>query len=1782
MGHHLRYSVIPSAWSKTMNSPFFSKVFLFLCCIVASTAGAQEFYTLEHLQKEATAFAARHSPQRGQPLDLEKAATLGQAAVIMVAAQDCNPALNLYRHSALFAQATDGAFWLAVAEAAACAKQWPETSQSAWLAYQHTPKELVDQRAQALRFAGKALEIRTDSWRNWTPAALAVYERLEEIEKSPFVEEKLSSLRRKKQEDTSLRISGTSVDNENEPPRICLEFNDYMKETNAIHYEDYIRISPALSSNFFVDYRKVCIGGAAYGTSYAVTVRSGLPGKNRRLPEAVTVNIATGPSPPRIWFNQKEYIVADPGNPAFTLHSTNVETVDLEVFRIDERNILTEFVQQYFRSRLDNYDLEKIKEHLGEEVWKGKADIEMVADSKVSSSVLLPSEVLSRAGLYVVVAKDGKREVPSWENQASQWLVVTDIGLSSYQGIDGLSVMARSLATALPLEGLELVVRARNNSLLSSLSTDAQGKVHFPAGLFRGKDGQEAVQIVAADPQHGFTFLQLAQAPFDLSDRGVDGRLAPSYLDAFVSTERGIYRPGESVHVVGLVRNHLGQGVDVPPLTLRLQGPDNKVMLDRLLQPNALGSITNTINLPLAARSGLWTLALYADVEAKALGKTRFEVSSFKPPRLEVRLEPEGFLAPEQSAQVAVQADYLYGSPGSDLAVQARVRFQYEPQPFAEFADFIFGKQGERVDLAEVELEALRTNDKGEALVQVVLAEQYESTVQPLKAIVQTEVLDIDGRAVSASTNLPVYHLKEYIGVKPLFSGQQVPVHSEAAFSVLPVNGQGQVQTSGTLGYRLIREEADYQWFRKDGDWGYERIIRDYEEGQGELHWQEAGPIDLRLPVTQGQYRLELSGTSLLTSFRFTAGEQLMGASDSPDAVQVALDRPQYQVGETARLSLRSPYSGQVSLVLANSSIQDIQHFALNSTEQEIEIPVSDTWGAGVYALVTVYRPGKNQAKGPNRALGLVWLSVLPQAQTLEVLVHSPEQMRPRQQIRIPIEVQGAEAGSAVQVTLAAVDEGVLQLTQFKSPDPLAWFFGKQRLGLELRDLYGHLISPPEGKPLVLRTGAAADGLRGAPISNVQVVSLFSGPVDLNAEGQATVEFDIPNFNGRLRLMALAWSKEKMGSASAALQVNDPVVLSPSLPRYLAQDDRSTIQLLLENIDGPEGSYTLNWQSEGPLNLPPALRSTTLALTQGKRQQLHFPVQATGIGTGSLNLQVQGPEGYSYEGNFALNVRGKYLPVLRRTYSQIPPGATVVLDQESIKGLFPESAKVSLSISPAPNVDVAGLLGQLDRYPYGCLEQVTSRALPLLYANLLASRFAAPIDSQLDGRIQGAIEAILSKQLGEGDFSLWPNMFEGDAWLSAYAMDFLQRARSRGYVVPEYFYSKGIQYLRQQVRDKHNPQSYEMAHLAYSHWVLAQVGLGQHEDARYLFDTKLQQMDSPLAQAQLAGSLALLGDQERSRKGFQAALAAVDSPNRTRRYGSRLRDLAAILSIVGESGIHGLDLGAAWQEIQQLLSTQHYLSTQEQAWLILAALTLEHKEALNLHIVGDAHAAPEEKKAPSLVNRFFSALRIGSKEGRISHNPNFFSIQRSGSSLLHQPVQIENQGSTSVWTVTSVQGTPMEEPAPVAQGFSIERRWYSPTGMFILGEDGVQQGDLLVVSVEGTVVKGLNTQALLVDLLPAGFEIEKPLLNNYDPAFPWLKERSPFDYVDPRDDRFVVAFETRHLPETQDDSHRQYFHYAYLVRAVTPGSYTVAPAEVEAMYKPNQRASSPAGRMLVH
>ena len=300
-------------------------------------------------------------------------------------------------------------------------------------------------------------------------------------------------------------------------------------------------------------------------------------------------------------------------------------------------------------------------------------------------------------------------------------------------------------------------------------------------------------------------------------------------------------------------------------------------------------------------------------------------------------------------------------------------------------------------------------------------------------------------------------------------------------------------------------------------------------------------------------------------------------STETPDGLEIALDKESYAPGEVARLKVSPRFAGELLVTVGAENLLTTKLASIPAEGGEVELPVTADWGAGAYVTATLYRPGDAQeSRMPMRAIGIKWLTVDPGDRKLKITLSAPEKILPRGELSVPIQVSGADVGNEAYVTLAAVDVGILNLTRYKVPDPDGWYFGQRMLGLEIRDIYGRLIDGSLGAMGRLRTGGdGGEGpLNGSPPTE-KLVAFFSGPVKLDAEGKATVNFDIPQFNGTARLMAVAWSKAGVGHATQDVIIRDPVVVTASLPKFLAPGDKANLRLDVANTDAPAGEYTL-------------------------------------------------------------------------------------------------------------------------------------------------------------------------------------------------------------------------------------------------------------------------------------------------------------------------------------------------------------------------------------------------------------------------------------------------------------------------------------------------------------------------------------------------------------------------------------------------------------------------------
>jgi len=508
--------------------------------------------------------------------------------------------------------------------------------------------------------------------------------------------------------------------------------------------------------------------------------------------------------------------------------------------------------------------------------------------------------------------------------------------------------------------------------------------------------------------------------------------------------------------------------------------------------------------------------------------------------------------------------------------------------------------------------------------------------------------------------------------------------------------------------------------------------------------------------------------------------------------------------------------------------------------------------------------------------------------------------------LKIPVKLGGLNPGEDAKIVVAAVDVGILNLTNYKPPAPDDYYLGQRRMTSEIRDLYGQLIDGMQGTRGQIRTGGDSAGaeLQGSPPTQ-KPLALYSGIVTVAADGTAEISFDIPEFarlGGTARVMAVAWTSTRLGRATTDVTIRDPVVLTATLPRFLLNGDHGTMSFDLDNVEGAPGDYTIKVATSGPVKVT-GNPATTVKLAAKQRTSMSLALDAGGAGTANLDVDIKGPEGLA----LALAL------CARRQGGDADPRPP--LDPDAGQGREPHADighvlrsglgyRQPLAVRQSVHrARCATILKALDRYPHGCSEQITSRAMPLLYVNDLAAGAHLAMDTAVDQRIKDAIDRLLARQGSNGSFGLW-SAGGDDAWLDAYVTDFLTRAREKGFAVPDVLFKNALDRIRNSVVNANEPEKDGGRDLAYGLYVLARNGAAPIGDLRYLADTKLSNLSTPIAKSQLAAALALVGDKARAERVYSAALEAL-APKPAIEfgrvdYGSALRDAAALVSLASE------------------------------------------------------------------------------------------------------------------------------------------------------------------------------------------------------------------------------------------------------------------------------------------
>jgi len=1218
-------------------------------------------------------------------------------------------------------------------------------------------------------------------------------------------------------------------------------------------------------------------------------------------------------------------------------------------------------------------------------------------------------------------------------------------------------------------------------------------------------------------------------------------------FNAYLFTERGVYRPGEDVVLSGLVRNkNLVAPIDVP-LTLKIVNAQGKEQFSRLIGYLEQGGLQHRFTVPISSKTGQWSANLYLDTKEEPIGSVNFSVEDYVPETLEVSLDTAQVGYTDEAMDVTLQSDYLYGAPAADLAVSATLSLSPKRRLFSDNAEYVFGHYGDKTTKKQVKVKD--TDNKGSALITLPanLLKGANSN-QTYVVNITAGVTEPSGREVRARLQFPVLNYDSWVGVRVKNERDGFDRDEAIAFNLINISSASAGVNQGKLNYKVIEEDWDYHWYYS-GQWKY--TINRFDKSvinSGELTTNSNGIA--RLEIGQqpwGRYRLEVTDTvsGQSTHLRYRVGWwNAAGAqSATPDQVKMALSSAEATTGEQIKLQIKPPYAGKLHLLIANETILEERVLDIPAGGMEVAIDVKDSFGPDVYIMANVYRPG-HQGAGPARAVGISHLTVTQPQLVAKVQLIAPEKIEPNQTVNIEVQTN-LPKGS--RVVLAAVDEGLLQLTRYVSPDPKAFFLAKRRLGLDIMDLYGHLIQHQDGESLRVHFGGDTDSAGGsdvAPLSTfVKPVALVSDLAPVDEQGNVTITLELPQFNGRLRLMAVAFNEQRMGSASENMIVRDPIVVQPVMPRFMSVGDKAQVAVSLHNLELPDGEFTLDWDATDNFELSD--RQQHINLATDERANLGIQITAKTAQPGRVGLTLTRPSGVKQHYNWDLTaITNRFIEEYESSIF-LASGSRGTIGSD-VGDLTPASRKINARVTDRPLLATDWISQSLSRYPFGCLEQTTSKAWPVLYVNDTDASWSK---SERDQHVAKAINHISQMQLNTGAFSLWRGGNRPEPWLSMYAMEFLQEAKAKGYDVPERLLTNGMGYVENLTVDT-------MSVRAYAMYLRTKYGNADPGEARYLVSQLANKDFGVQSQVHLAATFGLLGDAQREQR-ILSEVGSVKSISWNRYdYRSQIRDQALFSYYVLDSDVIGQDFKAKVTEklegLYQDAKQERYISTQEKGWLLrLASLNKEAK--------------PLSANLP---------ISLDFKDSQLKHLSDYLTGQSSWTSA-------KNTSDKDMYIKISSSGVNKDLTGVFANKMVVSTEYNNlATGEKIELSQVVQGTDVMVVhQIEIDHDLKYDMELSIEAPVPAGFELENPRLSSGRTLVSKLERLKP-NFEEYRDDRYVAAWSLSRGYRSRGIKDNV-FYVAYVMRAVTPGSYLVPAIAIEDMYQPNYRSNTAESHVVV-
>ena len=1435
----------------------------------------------------------------------------------------------------------------------------------------------------------------------------------------------------------------------------------------------------------------------------------------------------------------------------------------------------------------------------------------------------------SEDGFYMILAYDPRIDLSNGISYdtvrgalpfTSKFMVITDFGVSTYQSPDVILANVRSLTSAKALKDISVDLIAYSGEVLSSAKTDENGVVRFGREFISGKNSMEPIELVVKSDSD-YYIVNLKANPFYIE--GNNGYIAPSDYQAYAYTERGIYRQGETMHYTALVRNSHLQALNLP-LTLKITNSQGSEIHKVLLNTSYQGGYEYDFAIPQGTINGRYNATLY--LGDRALTSTPFTIGSYVPTQINSKIMGnDNMLAINSPVKLRSQTNFNYGGAASNLNGNFTVSIYPDPKPVPALANalknehldsFHFGPDAKDYSKLVVSegFYNLKTDVQGVLQASMVLP----GADFPQKANVTSQVVDTNGQLVAVNKEYKVAYNRPLIGVRKLESGAD---NSNVNFALCSYLQDGSTYPQ-SVKYYLYKQFVDYNYVYEDGSWRYVSFVSRnlVSNGSVKVDNQNLEQALISTPLDDGSYVLELESDKSKTSLSFVKGFMSSSDANTPDRVMLYADKESYNIGDKVKLSFESPFDGYANLALGNRGIDEFKTFEIKKGHNEVSIEITEDLAPQGHALLSIFSPLNTNKVGSIRAVGICDINLDLNSHKFKVVANVPSEIKPQSKLNVSLSATPSAIASDSHVSVGGkayakvtlVDNGILSLTNYKSPDPNKVFMQDQGYDVTLIDPYGLIMTDPKQQGQGYGEAADAFMMNASGATSLQTVphrtiALASKIVPLNDLGEAQVEFDIPQFSGSLKVMAVAWDQDKVGAANSDVLIRDNAVATIGLPRYLNVGDSVQGRLNLHNLKAKNPEFKVDISCSGVLKCS---MQTVSSLKPGIREDKFFDIKALDSGVGKINLTVMNQD-FNLTDSYDLTVTSPQLPMLKNYVEFLNPNESVTYD---VATNFNNVDASLISWSTLPNVNPRAFVMELSQGGYGGLSSlVASLEGQLLYGKeLIATQeqkqaqadatnsqeyqdLAALYqnEAQYNEKIQENIIRILARQLKSGSFA------ENNSYTALYAIDVLLKAQDQGFAVNDTAVNNAFSYLREVASSAYSQTA------AYAYEILSRYESVNQAKVRYMLDEN--KIKRPMLLAHLANSLNQIGDTNRANLALEKAIAGLLEWQQLEEKlysANKTNEILSILSQIDELAVSGywslrqasfavIDSALRLNRtdlvldvinsIAEVKASPDYLSDTTMATMLRASTALDSQtkslsvmlspeDLKTLLSAAPATAAAKDKAAAPAqsAEQATSSEQATAQAGADSTvvKPSADApATNQGPAYEVSPgkLKVYNRTNDKLFATTSFLGQYKQDKVIADKGFGVNVNYWTRSGAVDLKTYEFRQNEEVLMEIFVNAKTRLNAKTLIRAKLPAGFEFVRNLAYN-DPSFGSLFEEDDTIYqpssIDSSDDQVVATFSEYDTPNT--------YSLFLVLRAAHNGTFTQGQAIVQYLDNPGK------------